>query len=195
MTGEEPQNLKTLLQLLEEAGEPDELISIEGMLEATGKRSFGALLLIPGLLLFSPLSGIPGLPTFFAVMIGLIAMQLLVGRTHFWLPKWLLNRCASRSKYDRAIAFLKRPARLIDRLIRHRLTVLTEGIAVYINALVCLLIALAMPPLELIPFGNSVAGAALTFIGLGMMARDGALVIAALLPLGLLAYLASRLWM
>lgn len=195
MTGEEPQDLKTLLQLLEEAGEPDEPISIEGMLEATGQRSFGALLLIPGLLLFSPLSGIPGLPTFFAVMIGLIAMQLLVGRTHFWLPKWLLNRCASRSKYDRAIAFLKRPARLIDRLIRHRLTVLTEGIAVYINALVCLLIAVAMPPLELIPFGNSVAGAALTFIGLGMMARDGALVIAALLPLGLLAYLASRLWM
>ncbi|MCQ4259209.1 exopolysaccharide biosynthesis protein [Stutzerimonas stutzeri] len=195
MTGEEPQNLKTLLQLLEEAGEPDEPISIEGMLEATGQRSFGALLLIPGLLLFSPLSGIPGLPTFFAVMIGLIAMQLLVGRTHFWLPKWLLNRCASRSKYDRAIAFLKRPARLIDRLIRHRLTVLTEGIAVYINALVCLLIAVAMPPLELIPFGNSVAGAALTLIGLGMMARDGALVIAAFLPLGLLAYLASRLWM
>lgn len=195
MPGEEPQNLKTLLQLLEEAGEPEEPISIEGMLEATGQRSFGALLLIPGLLLFSPLSGIPGLPTFFAVMIGLIAMQLLVGRTHFWLPKWLLNRCASRSKYDRAIAFLKRPARLIDRVIRHRLTVLTEGIAVYINALVCLLIAVAMPPLELIPFGNSVAGAALTCLGLGTMARDGALVIAALLPLGLLAYLASRLWM
>ena len=196
MTGEEPpQNLKTLLQLLEEAGEPDEPISIEGMLEATGQRSFGALLLIPGLLLFSPLSGIPGLPTFFAIMVGLIAIQLLIGRTHFWLPKWLLNRCASRSNYDRAIAFLKRPARLIDRLIRHRLTVLTEGIAVYINALLCLLIAVTMPPLELIPFGNSVAGAALSFLGLGMMARDGALVIAALLPLGLLAYLASRLWM
>lgn len=196
MTGEEqPQNLKTLLEILQEAGEPDEPISIQSMLEATGERSFGALLLIPGLLLFSPLSGIPGLPTFFAVMVGLIAVQLLIGRTHFWLPKWLLNRCASRSKYDRAIAFLKRPARMIDRLLRHRLTVLTEGIAVYINALLCLLIAVTMPPLELIPFGNSVAGATLSFLGLGMMARDGALVIAALVPLGLLAYLASRLWM
>lgn len=196
MTGEAPpQNLKTLLDLLADAGESGEPITIECMLEATGQRSFGALLLIPGLLVFSPLSGIPGLPTFFAIMVGLIALQLLVGREHFWLPRWLLKRSASRSKYDRAIKFLKRPAHLIDRLIRQRLTFLADGISVYINALLCLLIAVTMPPLELIPFGNSVAGAALSLLGLGMMARDGALVIAALLPLGLLIYLASRLWM
>lgn len=196
MTGEEePQDLKTLLEHLAEAGEPGKPINIECILEATGQRSFGALLLVPGLLVFSPLSGIPGLPTFFAIMVGLIATQLLIGRKHFWLPRWLLKRCASRSKYDRAIAFLKRPARTIDRLLRHRLTFLTDGVFVYINALLCLFIAATMPPLELIPFGNSVAGAALSFLGLGMMARDGAWVIAALLPLGLLVYLASRLWM
>ena len=196
MTGEvQPQNLKTLLELLAKAGEPDKPITVECMLEATGRRSFGALLLVPGLLVFSPLSGIPGLATFFAVMVGLIAIQLLIGRKHFWLPGWLLKRCAPRNKYDRAIAFLKRPARLIDRLLRHRLTGLTEGVFVYINALLCLLIAVTMPPLELIPFGNSVAGAALSFLGLGMMARDGALIVAALLPLTLLAYLVSRLWM
>lgn len=192
---EQPQNLRTLLEHLAQAGEPGDPITIESMLEATGHRSFGALLLVPGLLVFSPLSGIPGLPSFFAVMVGLIALQLLMGRKHFWLPRWLLGRCASRGKYDRAIAFLKRPARLVDRMLRHRLTFLTEGIAVYFNAVVCLLIAATMPPLELIPFGNSIAGAALSFLGLGMMARDGALVLIALLFLAVLAYLVSRLWM
>jgi hypothetical protein len=192
---EEPQNLGTLLELLEQAGEPGEPITIECMLEATGHRSFGALLLVPGLLVFSPLSGIPGLPSFFAVMVGLIALQLLVGRKHFWLPRWLLGRSASRSKYDRAMAFLRDPARFIDRLLRHRLTFLTEGLAVRFNALLCLLIAATMPPLELIPFGNSIAGAALSFLGLGMMARDGALVIVAVSFLGVLAYLTSRIWM
>jgi hypothetical protein len=195
MMAEEPQNLRTLLDHLAQAGDPDKPITIESMLEATGYRSFGALLLVPGLLVFSPLSGIPGLPSFFAVMVGLIAIQLLIGRKHFWLPRWLLARCASRGKYDRAIAFLKLPARLIDRLLRHRLMFLTEGIAVYFNALVCLLIAATMPPLELIPFGNSAAGAALTFLGLGMMARDGALVLVALLFLVVLGYLLSRIWM
>lgn len=192
---EEPQNLGTLLAFMKQAGEPDEPVTIACMLEATGHRSFGALLLVPGLLVFSPLSGIPGLPSFFAVMVGLIALQLLAGRKHFWLPQWLLQRSASRSKYDRALAFLKRPARFVDRLLRHRLTFLTEGLAVRINALLCLLIAATMPPLELIPFGNSTAGAALTFLGLGMMARDGALVIAAIALLGVLAYLVSRIWM
>ncbi|QGZ30248.1 exopolysaccharide biosynthesis protein [Stutzerimonas stutzeri] len=196
MTGEdEPQDLRSLLDLLAQAGEPGEAVTIQSMLEATGQRSFGALLLVPGLLVFSPLSGIPGLPSFFAVMVALIALQLLIGRKHFWLPQWLLRRCASRSKYDRAIAFLKRPARWVDRLIRHRLTFLTEGFAIRINALVCLLIAGTMPPLELIPFGNSTAGAALSFLGLGMMARDGALVVVALLFLGVLGYLISRIWM
>ncbi|AHL76445.1 ABC transporter permease [Stutzerimonas stutzeri] len=192
---DQPENLSALLELLGQAGEPSEPVTIQSMLEATGQRSFGALLLVPGLLVFSPLSGIPGLPSVFAVMVGLIAVQLLIGRKHFWLPRWLLRRGASRSKYDRAIALLKRPARWVDQLLRHRLTVLTEGLAVRVNALVCLLIAATMPPLELIPFGNSAAGAALSFLGLGMMARDGALVIVALLFLCVLAYLVSRIWM
>ena len=99
-----PQNLERLLERLEQAGEPGEPVSIECMLQATDERSFGALLLVPGLLVFSPLSGIPGLPSVFAVMVSLIAVQLLIGRKHFWLPKWLLKRSASRSKYDKAIA-------------------------------------------------------------------------------------------
>lgn len=192
---QQPQNLRSLLDQLGHAGEPDGPVTLDDMLEATGYRSFGALLLVPGLLVFSPLSGIPGLPTFFAVMVGLIALQLLIGRKHFWLPRWLLQRCVSRSKYRRALAFLKRPAKQIDRLLRHRLTFLTEGVAVYVNALVCVLIAATMPPLELIPFGNSLAGAALSCLGLGMMARDGAWVLIAFLALCALAYLLSRIWM
>jgi len=192
---EEPKDLGTLLELLEHAGEADQPVSIDCMLQATGQRSFGALLLVPGLLVFSPLSGIPGLPSLFAVMVTLIALQLLVGRRHIWLPQWLLRRTASRSKYDRAMAFLKRPAGFIDRLLRRRLTFLTEGIAVRFNALLCLLIAATMPPLELIPFGNSTAGAALSILGLGMMARDGVLVLVAIGFFVCLAYFVSRLWL
>lgn len=190
-----PCTLGALLKKLEQAGQSDDRVSIEDMLQATGQRSFGALLLVPGLLVFSPLSGIPGLPTFFAIMVSLIALQLLIGRRHFWLPQWLLHRTAPRSKYRRAIGFLKKPAAFIDRLLRRRLTFLTKGPAVYLNAVICLLIAATMPPLELIPFGNSTAGAALSILGLGMMARDGAMTLAALAFLGALAFMLMRLWM
>ncbi|MCQ4294529.1 exopolysaccharide biosynthesis protein [Pseudomonas stutzeri] len=190
-----PQNLESLLQRLEQAGEADQPVSIECMLQATDERSFGALLLVPGLLVLSPLSGIPGLPSVFAAMVSLIAIQLLLGRERFWLPKWLLRRSASRSKYDKAIAFLHHISGFIDRLLRRRLTFLTKGPATRLNAVLCLAIAATMPPLELIPFGNSIAGAALSTLGLGMMARDGAMIIVALLFFCGLAYMASRLWL
>lgn len=192
---EQPHDLRSLLDCLTQAGEPGQDVTLSTMLEATGQRSFGALLLVPGLLVLSPLSGIPGLPTFFAAMVALIAFQLLIGRDHLWLPQWLLRRSAPRSKYDRAMGFLKRPAKWVDRIIRHRLTLLTTGPAVRLNAVLGLLIAATMPPLELIPFGNSLAGGALSLLGLGMMAKDGALVLLSIAMLGGLAFLATRLWM
>ncbi len=192
---EPPQNLEDLLQRLEQVGEADQPVTIESMLQVTDERSFGALLLIPGLLVLSPLSGIPGLPSVVAVMVALIATQLLIGRTRFWLPKWLLRRSTSRSKYDKAIAFLQRLSGFIDHLLRRRLTFLTRGLAIRLNALLCLLIAATMPPLELIPFANSIAGAALSVLGLGMMARDGAMIVVALLCFFGLAYMSARLWL
>lgn len=192
---EPPQNLEDLLQRLEQVGEADQPVTIESMLQVTDERSFGALLLIPGLLVLSPLSGIPGLPSVVAVMVALIAIQLLIGRTRFWLPKWLLRRSTSRSKYDKAIAFLQRLSGFIDHLLRRRLTFLTRGLAIRLNALLCLLIAATMPPLELIPFANSIAGAGLSVLGLGMMARDGAMVVVALLFFFGLAYMTARLWL
>jgi len=90
---------------------------------------------------------------------------------------------------------LKRPARWVDRLIRHRLTCLTAGPAVRLNALLCLLIALTMPPLELIPFASSVAGLALSLAGLGMMARDGVMVLLAIVVLGVLGTMLGGLWL
>lgn len=69
-----------------------------------------------------------------------------------------------------------------------------HGLANRLNAVLCLAIAATMPPLELIPFGNSTAGAALSVLGLGMMARDGAMIVAALLFFFGLAYMVTRLW-
>lgn len=171
----DPHNLEELLQRLEKAGEPDQPVTIGQLLEVAGERSFAVILLIPSLLVLSPLSGIPGLPSMFAVMIALIAVQLLIGRKHLWLPQWLLKRSASREKFNKAIRFLHHIARVVDRFLKRRLTFLTSGIAVRLNAVLCLLIACTMPPLDLIPFGNSTAGAALSALCLGLMARDGVL--------------------
>ncbi|MEX1031728.1 MAG: exopolysaccharide biosynthesis protein [Cellvibrionaceae bacterium] len=181
-------NLQELLDRLKTTVGEDNRVSIGGMLDAVGRRSFGPILLLCGLIPASPLSGIPGLPTFTAVLVFIVIVQLLTGHQHFWLPQWLLNRQVSRKKFIKALDFLHRPAAWIDRLIYPRAEYLTTGVAVYVIAFVCAIIALIMPPLELIPFANTTTGIALAIFGLALISHDGLLVI-----LGLVALFGSLL--
>jgi hypothetical protein len=61
------------------------------------------------------------------------------------------------------------------------LTLLTQSAALYAIAVISILVALIMPPLEMLPLANHAAGAALTAFGLGVIARDGVFVLIALM--------------
>jgi hypothetical protein len=56
-----------------------------------------------------------------------------------------------------------------------------EGVFVRVIATVSLLISLAMPVMEVIPFSASGAGAALTAFGLALITRDGLMALLALI--------------
>jgi hypothetical protein len=172
---EQPSNLQELLRRLEQVSAGEDQVALGNLMEATGQRAFGPMLLLPGLIALSPLSGIPGLPSTVAVMVALIAGQLLCGRRHIWLPRWVVSRSVSRHRFERALRYLYPTARWVDRLVRPRLTLFTRGAALYANVLLCLLIALSMPPLEVVPFANSINGAALAALGLALFAHDGVL--------------------
>ncbi len=43
--------------------EEDEGIAVEEIFRTVGMRTYGPLLLVPGLIALSPISGIPGVPT------------------------------------------------------------------------------------------------------------------------------------
>ena len=144
-----------------------------------GRRSFAPLLLTTSLIGFTPLGGIPGVPTTLAVVIGLIAVQIVVGFKSLWLPRFLLDRKVKGQKLQKAATSLQPVARVIDKAIRPRLTFLTERPASYVIALVCILIALSVPPLELVPFIDMPLWAALTAFCLALVANDGLLAIAA----------------
>ncbi|MFC3606350.1 exopolysaccharide biosynthesis protein [Stutzerimonas tarimensis] len=177
---DDPQTMTELVERLGDAGDPERRVTIGEMVEAAGQCSFGVMLMVPGLLVLSPLSGIPGIPTFIAAMVTLISVQLLIGRHSFWLPNWLLKRSASRPKFNKAQHFMLKIARVVDKLSRRRLVFLASGPAVRVVALLCLAIAVTMPPLEILPFTSSLAGAVFSVLGLGLMARDGVMVLIAL---------------
>jgi hypothetical protein len=149
-------------------------VSLKGILETLGTRSFGSFLVIAGLVVLMPLIGdIPGVPTLVALIVILVSVQLLLGRRHFWLPQAILKRGMDKAKLDKAVCKTGRFARWIDRFMKPRLSIFVEGIASYIIALCSLLIALMMPPMEFVPFSANLAGAALTAFGFALVAKDG----------------------
>lgn len=187
-----PTNLEQLLDRIEKAAE-EERVSLGAILERVGRSSFGPLLLVAGLITLAPLIGdIPGVPTIMAMFVLLTAGQLLFRRNYIWLPRWLLKRSVARNKLCKALGWLRRPARFVDRLLRSRLTIFTQGAGIYAIAVGCIVIAAAMPAMELVPFSANGAGAALTAFGLSLLADDGLLALLAFVftaaTLGLAVY-------
>lgn len=173
-------NLEELLAQLDRAVDTDHRkITVAEILIAVGARSFAPTLILVGALITSPLSGIPGFPTAGAILVFLVSIQMMLGRDHFWLPSWLLQRTVPRKSVKTAIQWLQRPARVIDHFIRPRLTALVRGPAETIIALLSLMIASSMPFLELIPFSSSLAGIILLAFGLALVSFDGLLALIA----------------
>ncbi|MGO1502225.1 MAG: exopolysaccharide biosynthesis protein [Marinobacter sp.] len=171
---ERPTNLEGILARIAKAeSEGGGYTSTRAVVNALGRRSYAPLLLLPGLATLSPIGGVPGVPTVISALILLVSMQLLFGRRSFWLPEWLLNRSVSRSKLATSRRWMLRPARFIDFFLRPRLTFMTKGAGVYLIALISIVIALMMPPMELVPFSAIGAGLALTLLGLALLAHDG----------------------
>ena len=169
-------NLEQLLDLIGEAPTDEGGVSLDAILDMVGRRSFGPLLLVAGLITLAPLVGdIPGVPTLMGFLVLLIAGQVLFRQEHFWLPRWMLNRSIAKDKLDKALKWLRRPARFVDRLLHPRLTSLTQEAGIYITALVCALIAGVMPVMEVVPFSANAAGLVLTAFGLALIACDGVL--------------------
>jgi hypothetical protein len=181
----EPHNLVELMRAIEAIDTPSGRIRFDEVLDAIGRRAFGPLLLLAGLVTLMPIvSGIPGVPTLMALFTLLVCAQLLIGRRTFWLPGWLRNRTLPSDKVRTGLKWMYKPARWVDRLLHSRITFMTGKQGIRLTALACFVLALAMPPMELVPLTVNIAGVALTLFGLAIMARDGLLSILAFIITG-----------
>ncbi|WP_158611754.1 exopolysaccharide biosynthesis protein [Guyparkeria sp. SCN-R1] len=174
---ETPRNLGDLLQRIAEVASVRDEVYLATIMDALGTRSFGPVLLLIGVILVSPLSGVPGLATVSGIGLALISLQMLWGRESFCLPRWLLNRHISSDRLRTALRWLDRPARFIDWWLRPRLTMLASDSGAMVVAGVCLLLGLVMPVMELVPFSVTAAGLALVTFGLALVAVDGLFVV------------------
>lgn len=190
MSAAEAQSLTSVLTALRRAARGDDL-SVGDMLTEIGERSFATALLVPALILVSPISGIPGSPTIGAVVVVLIVAQWIAGRDHLWLPGFVMRRRVSSARMQRALAWFDGPAALLDRHTMPRLVFLTTGPLTIVPLLTVLVIAATWPLLELLPFVTSIGAFAVSLFAFGLMTRDGVYVVVGYGVVGTLAALAA----
>ncbi|MFS8969987.1 exopolysaccharide biosynthesis protein [Synechococcus sp. 'PEA 65AY6A-5F PE A'] len=75
-------------------------IRLEEILKLAGERSFGLFLAVLSFPSALPLPA-PGYSTPFGVVILLLALQMLAGRTTPWLPPWVLQTSIERKQFQK----------------------------------------------------------------------------------------------
>ncbi|MFC6489002.1 exopolysaccharide biosynthesis protein [Nitratireductor sp. GCM10026969] len=174
-----PDNLEKVLDKAAAAGDGTENVSVSQIMSAVGRRSFGPIMLVISLIAWTPLGGVPGVPTALALTLILVAGQLVVGMEHFWLPRFVLDRSMNRERFRKVIGYIKPVARVIDRVLRERLQWIFQPIFVRFAALICIAVAVTVPPLEVVPFAGVVPWTAIAIFALALITRDGFLALIA----------------
>lgn len=172
-------------------GDPDEVLTLDGLLQGLGRSAFGMFLFVSVLPGFVPIPGFAGVVS--GPLVALIGLQLMVGMRTPWVPRFIGRRGPRRGTMarfcDRIAPWMAR----LEHLVRPRLQSLTGNrlANAFTGALlICLGLLLALP----LPMTNFVFAGALLLFALALMERDGALMLvlwgmtsAGLLATGLLS--------
>ncbi|MFN7027345.1 MAG: exopolysaccharide biosynthesis protein [Pseudorhizobium sp.] len=161
----------------------DEAVARKGLtigeaLETMGRSGFGFVMLLLSLPAMIPVPGPFGLV--FGSALAIVALQFAFGVRALWLPAFLKNRRVSARAFELLQHHASPMVGRIERLVRPgRLKALTGPRLPFILALpvFALAVAVALP----IPFGNLAPVAAICVMAVGLVERDGLVVMLGLL--------------
>lgn len=166
-----------VLDRVEDLSADRDRIAVTDILDAFGRGAFGPALLLLGLLALSPLGDIPGGPSVMSIGIVIIAAEMALGRETLWLPRLLTKRSVKAERLRQIIKPLRKVLSLLGKVFKPRLTILTQGPFARLIAVMCGMLALTLPPLEVVPFGATIPSSIITILAMGLVARDGLLVL------------------
>lgn len=182
-----PHCVADTLDTLDHLADDGEAVSVGSIVDAFGARSYGPLIMLPALLELTPIGSIPGVPTFLAVTIMLVAFQKMIGRPRPWLPRLITDRSVSAARLAKASDKLRPVAEWLDGVFQRRLKFMTRAPFSQIAAAMVIVLCLTVPLLEVLPFASSVPMVTIAAFGLAVLVRDGVAMIGALaLSLGAL---------
>ena len=160
-----------LMQIVAEDG-PDRL-SFSDLALKLHARAWGGLLVIFAAINVIPLP--PGMNIFFAIPLMIVSAQMAFGRATPWFPARVDRRGVTKDELRRLVAKMEWVESRIERMFRPRLASLTGPAATRLIGGVCFILAI----FAMLPIVHVAPAAVIVLFGLGLIYRDGALVIAA----------------
>jgi len=168
---------RTFSQVIEDVGvKSAPKLYLGELINAFGERGFGAMLLFLGLISIV-IGAVPGTTTVLGFPILLISIQLVIRRDQLWMPRWVLKSSIDRQGYRTSITRVLKPLRMVERLARPRLSIMTSEASEVLIGLICTVLCLIL--MLPIPGGNLVPSLIIAAFGFGLMQRDGAVILTA----------------
>lgn len=165
---------RSFSEVLESLGEGDDpRLSLHEVVDRFGERGFGALILVLALVALIPWP--PGGKALFGAAIILMAGQLALLRHDVWLPGFAARAAVSRSFYRAASHRILGLVTRFEKLSKPRLLFMTGRVADVLIGVVAILMAVMMGTSA--PLIDALPGLSLALFGLGLMARDGVVLI------------------
>jgi hypothetical protein len=159
------------------AAQPRERLTVGDVLAVLRGRAFALLVVLLGLPNCLPMP--PPIPLVCGLLLALVAAQIAAGWASPWLPGALMRRSIASDDVSRAVQRAVPVLRRLERWSRPRIRVFESAPAMRLVGFV--LLALALGLVVAAPFiGQIPLGLAVCLVGLGLVERDGVVVIGGL---------------
>lgn len=151
-----------------------ESVSVAEIIDALDARSFGLAVLLFSLPSVVPMP--PGIPTVVGIILLIVSVQMVFGREDLWLPGILSKRTFPRKVLVGAFEGLAPRLAWLERLMKPRLLFMTGKLGTILIGVVVLIMAVVLI-LPLPPGGNFPPALACAVLGMGLVQRDGVVVL------------------
>jgi hypothetical protein len=190
----QPLNFSQLLAQIA-AGPPEQRLTLSEFAFLLRDRAWGGLLLTFALINILPLP--PGTTVVTGIPLIILTAQMALGRATPWFPRRFDQRGVAKGDIATVVTKMLPWERRIERVFKPRLIALTKHRGARVIGAVSLLLSLILwlP----IPLGNHAPAATMALFALGLIYRDGVLVIlgavATLISLALVSFTVGAVWM
>jgi hypothetical protein len=156
------------------AGNASDRLTVAQIVAALRDRAFAILVVLLGLPNCLPMP--PPIPLVCGLLLMLVAIQIAAGQDAPWLPKRLLRQSIAQDVVTRAVTRTMPVLKRLERWSRPRIAFLETPLALRLIGV--LLLALSLGLLVAAPvIGQIPIGLAVCLVGLGLVERDGVLVL------------------